>query len=238
MPNPESLRPELSNKEKLRTELQVILKDSDPRLEHDFVWTAAAFRKIFREIGPQLRENKYTSIVGDDVSGRIPALILHRTLAKMHPGNKPNMLFLQGGRTGNNRERWVKVAKHIEAHKDAFGDNPLVVTEFTKNAGTINKFDVAFSESIGHMPEHAVLVKSEHCEELEPNVHVAFSQYEVGFGWSPFETTAKELVGVERNDIEVLAKPADVKMLGPIRKAVDVTAGYLADELREGNDDG
>jgi hypothetical protein len=230
MPNPEIPQPELSKEDQLKTRLRAVLKDYQPVLEHDFLYAARGFGRIFGEIGTKIRDNYYTSVVGDDVSGRIPALIMYRTLEKIHGEQKPNMLFLQGGRASG-RERWQKVAEHIRENKDRFGEHPLVVSEFAKGGGTAIRFDIAFDEAAGVKPEHAILVKGDLYEDLGPNVHFGFVQHEIGYSWAPFETVDKMFTGVERSEDGALSKGAGLYATKPIREAVDITADYLAAEL-------
>jgi len=232
MENLELSKPELSGEEQLKENLRGLLREYDPGLVSHFMAARKGFGKIFEQAREKIDGHYYSSILGDDTSGRIPGLIFYRALEKIY-GNqdKPPMFFLQGGkeREQNSQERWQKVSQFINQNKDQFGNHPLLVTELMATGASIGRFKKAFFEQ-GIDLECAILYQmpSRMIEDYtNENDLVGLTGYEVGYGWRPFEEIDERSVGVARSE-DVHSKKIDELFTQPIRKAVAMVAENLA----------
>jgi len=99
-------------------------------------------QRILNQIEPELEEGAYRLIIGDDVSGRIPAIVMNEAIAKIykaygHP--TPLLRFVAGGRRPgehglDSRDRSDDMKERVRGLNDELlrkGDAPraLLVTE-------------------------------------------------------------------------------------------------------------
>jgi len=120
--------------------------------------------KFFEYAVSALRENisnhKYDIVIGDDVSGRLPALVLHGVMKKVYSKDKvelPKLLFFKGNRGG-----WKVSAEDVELWKENMekellrylkekviekGSKILIVTEYNQTNNTILNFNEVFGKA-------------------------------------------------------------------------------------------
>lgn len=99
---------------------------------------AVEFKFLLKKVGKELFERPYGLIVGDDPSGRLPALLMYEFLQRVYGKRnlpKPEILFFAGEKYLMDEEvekRSSKISEHIDrAVKEAGLNNPntLIVTE-------------------------------------------------------------------------------------------------------------
>jgi len=80
---------------------------------------AFPIQRILNQIEPELKEGAYRVIIGDDVSGRIPAIIMNeavRKIYKMYGHPSPMLRFIAGGR--RHRESGIDTKRRTDDMRD------------------------------------------------------------------------------------------------------------------------
>lgn len=117
----------------------LIHKIKPPDYNHEILENSVpCFLELLLDLAPAIREHKYNVILGDDSSGRIPALIIGGLMKKIYKDDglkSPQILFLSGGRhTGEEEQRDKKVDKYVgkllENKRIKPEDKILFVTEY------------------------------------------------------------------------------------------------------------
>lgn len=71
---------------------------------------------VVRQLKEAIEKNEYDLIIGDDRSGRLPALILGKIINKYHSDNKSiKTIFIAGGNSGSwSEEKQDRIVEHIK----------------------------------------------------------------------------------------------------------------------------
>lgn len=96
------------------------------------------FLELLLNLAPAIREHKYNVVLGDDSSGRVPALVIGGLMKEIYKEDNlesPQILFLSGGRHGGKeKQRDKKVdeytGKLLKNKKIRPEDKILFVTEY------------------------------------------------------------------------------------------------------------
>jgi len=154
---------------------------------------AFPIQRILSQIEPELEEGAYRVIIGDDVSGRIPAIIMNEAVAKIykaygHPA--PMLRFVAGGRRPgehglDSRDRSNDMKERVRGFSGELlqkEDNPraLLVTEAVATGAAMQmvtgalqneriKTDIAALGFIGKHVENGI----EDLEQVKAKLHGA-----------------------------------------------------------------
>lgn len=124
--------------------------------------SVAVFKKSLKELFPDIKKHKYDVIIGEDISGRIPALIMGGLIKKVYEQDgvkKPPLLFLTGYRgnhhtteKGFKKDVWDKKMKdYFEYLKEnnTIKDNSkvLLITEYIDTGNTVKYFINCFKKN-------------------------------------------------------------------------------------------
>ena len=96
-------------------------------------------REIVFKIKEKIKEGKYTTIIGDDASGRVPALILYRLLKEIYKSSDQNInaLFLAGSRKTEDLETKKRGISDFLKSRLTGGEKVLVVTELIHRGSSL-----------------------------------------------------------------------------------------------------
>ena len=206
--------------------------------------------KFFENAVLMLKENIsnniYDAVVGDDVSGRLPTLVLYGVIKKICSKNKvdaPKLLFFKGNRGGwkvseEDVELWKKnmqkeLERYVQEKTLEKGSKILIVTEYNQTNNTILNFNEVFGKAgIGFdvldLQRH---INTPYFREGEIKVYDAgIVQDRIGsiLFWNSDD---KELTGVKKkkdSDVFVQAnKEADKKDVKKAREDVKKMIDYL-----------
>ena len=193
-----------------------------------------------------LSNNTYDVVVGDDVSGRLPALVLHGVIKKICSKNKvdaPKLLFFKGNRGGwkvseENVELWKEnmqkeLERYIQEKTLEKGSKILMVTEYNQTNNTILNFNEVFGKA-GISVDFLDLqrhIDTPYFREGEVKVYDAgIVQDRIGsvLFWNSDD---KELTGVKKDkDSDVFVqvnKEADKKNVKKAREDIKKMVDYL-----------
>lgn len=106
---------------------------------------------IVDQLKPNLESAAYSLIIGDDTSGRLPALVLHQVadvVYERHGLPKMPTVFIQAGRNIEDEEvrRQVEGLKAKYASKTE-GKKALLVTDYVRSGGTMQRLTELFSQN-------------------------------------------------------------------------------------------
>lgn len=105
----------------------------------EFTFSRINFIILLRRLMPALSEHEYQAVVGDDVSGRIPALVMGKLMKKIYKqegAKQPETIFLAAGRShGSEQKKWEEEAdsyldKLLKNNSINSQDKVLLITEF------------------------------------------------------------------------------------------------------------
>ncbi len=117
-------------------------------------------KNILEILRPKIEEGKYDLIIGDDASGRIPALILHNVITSAYGHKnyeKPQILFIAGAKYTNLNEVSERIRAHLEKHIRHYNNKTvLVVTEYVDTGESIEPLQAAL-KSLGMQYEIATV---------------------------------------------------------------------------------
>lgn len=113
--------------EKIATEE---LEEKSPFHNEEIGELASPIAEILREMKEEIEKGEYSWIIGDDASGRLPALIIWGVLKKIYNENgfdSPKLYFLAGSGQGHNidkADKTVKLEEHfINMLREDFSDD-------------------------------------------------------------------------------------------------------------------
>jgi len=95
---------------------------------------------IIEKIRGKIEKGEYGLIIGDDVSGRIPALILGgfiKKIAKAKNVRDPELIFIPG-KLEDNANLGKQLQDYISKYGVGAGDNILLITESIESGATLN----------------------------------------------------------------------------------------------------
>jgi hypothetical protein len=109
------------------------------------------FENSIELLQDKIKNHEYSVVVGDDTSGRLPALVIYGLLKRIYKKdgvNQPKILFLKGKRyflDYKKREEWAqdltKYLKGLKKEKVIKGrEKTLLVTEYIQSNNTILNF--------------------------------------------------------------------------------------------------
>ncbi|PIT92203.1 MAG: hypothetical protein COU08_03640 [Candidatus Harrisonbacteria bacterium CG10_big_fil_rev_8_21_14_0_10_42_17] len=128
-------------------------------VENAFEDTKEDFAHLIEQISEGIKEGRWTTILGDDVSGRLPALVIGKIIARYnreHGMNPPKRIFFAGGSINyedvpdeglptpeqskqNIQEQQQKLATFIHEQSKSLGDRVLIVTEHVVGGRTVRR---------------------------------------------------------------------------------------------------
>lgn len=112
-----------------------MIRDSTEAIEE----IEPAMNSLIEKLAPGIREGRWTSVLGDDVGGRLPATMVGsvmKDLAREHPGSiNPQRLFIAAGRDQD--KRTDSIDDYIGAIKPQLGERVLLVSEYVETGKTI-----------------------------------------------------------------------------------------------------
>jgi len=212
---------------------------------------------IIEKIRGKIEKGEYGLIIGDDVSGRIPALILGgfiKKLAKIKGVRDPELIFIPG-KLENNANLKKQLQDYISKHGVNAGDNILIITEAIKSGSTLNilsrtlitlghKCDIATMGVEGSDSEYHIMRR----EENLTGADIFSGEFEREGGgptpWNPNTPTVfreKSVSGVSKQEGDLVShilipKHKDSEVHSRIRKKVNQSrteVGVLVDRLVE-----
>lgn len=89
------------------------------------------FERVLEHMKPEVVAGRWSSVIGDDVSGRIPALVIRNLLERVSSKQglaTPPGFFYAGGE--GIEQRRVNLEEYIKSIKPQLGNRVLIVTEY------------------------------------------------------------------------------------------------------------
>ncbi len=214
-----------------------------------FKKTLKFFENAIDELAENISEHKYDIVVGDDVSGRLPTLVLHGVMKKVYTSDgvdSPKLLFFKGNKGGwgvdiEEFKMWKEnmqkeLLRYLQEGIINKNSKILIVTEFVKNNNTILNFNEIFGK-IGLGFEVLALqrdVNAPYFREGEIKVHDAGVVYD-NPGFVPFcNPVDKKFTGIKKSKnsdalagINKEANKLDIKTAREdIKKMIDYLENY------------
>ena len=208
-------------------------------------------RVLFEQLSSKFEQGEYTYIVGDDASGRIPALIFEEVAKKISERSEvepPKLYFIAGSRQARSKEESkLKTRRLREYIAPTFLNNNvngrvLIVTDtLTTGSGLIplakvfNECGVPFDiATVGIHSDSVEKFKQEY-HELSPDIFTG-NIYAGSFG-IPLIYEQSQLSGVRKESIDVLAYPlsrslANTALLKSARQDVHIVADKVFTSYR------
>ena len=210
----------------------------DEIISYDFLMARDLFGKIFKEARGKIDNHAYTSIIGDDVSGRIPARIAHRALNEIYRARDQQQVpltFLAAskpkdfGQHEKYEQKWVNMASYIKEHRDDYGENPLLITESISEGGTVRRYQDVFCQNGLQISCFALTKNSAANTELTGDVNIGMetNAHWVLHGLSRFQTA------IDRGEVDQIhgeAMPLGKSYASRMRQAAFLVAGDLTAE--------
>lgn len=106
-------------------------------------------KNLVAQLAEGMTESRWDAIVGDDIRGRIIALMVGqvaRQYAETSGQITPNRLFIATGRH-EMEERWPLIDSYIEHVSDQLGDRVLFTTEYIESGETVYRTIEAFQRA-------------------------------------------------------------------------------------------
>lgn len=109
-------------------------------------------RNALRQAAPRLRDGTYGLIIGDDTSGRVPAVIVHDVVRRLHEQrhhDAPPLVFLPGGGGRNSCElqaRAVVDQGSERLRRLSGGRRALLVTDTVQTGSSVAFFAKALAD--------------------------------------------------------------------------------------------
>lgn len=116
---------------------------------NEFMVARYEMANILEKLKDKIDSGYYTSLIGDDSSGRIPGYIMFRAIGKinMAQGRKPlKITFLAGGKSVEDRV-WRDIERGVGIMKDDIGEHPLLITDRISMAYTAFHYARAFKQN-------------------------------------------------------------------------------------------
>ncbi len=121
----------------------------------EFKTALEAMRPQFQDMATQLQAgieaHKWDAIIGDDVSGRLPALFVGRLMQRSAEatGTKtPNIMFAAPDKSAEEDKREA-LREHFAKYQDKLGDRVLIVTEFIASGDNIRQLTSTLPKGVG-----------------------------------------------------------------------------------------
>jgi hypothetical protein len=134
-----------------RTAVRAVAETSaEHEVREDLEVATDAMSNLVQELAPGIKSGRWDSLIGDDASGRLPALVIGKIMdryAREHGTPQPERVFVAAGkiRPGEepdgftnqaaNRQKFVTLRRHIGDSRERLGERALVVTEHVKGNG-------------------------------------------------------------------------------------------------------
>lgn len=132
-------------------------------IKNELIWESVpAFESLIKNLYSEIKEHKYDVIIGEDTSGRIPALVIGGLMKLVYREDnvkEPNLLFLAGYKNEpkteilgfqsrkwfNKLKRYINELKKINIIKD--DSNVLLVTEYMASGDTVESIASFFLQN-------------------------------------------------------------------------------------------
>ncbi|HEY9714503.1 MAG TPA: hypothetical protein V6C72_13635 [Chroococcales cyanobacterium] len=189
------------------------------------------------ELSYGIRRNYWENVIGDDVSGRVPARItweMMRLHSKETGTKLPNLFFAAVGHETNNVDA---LSKWMDGNKVLKNGRTLLVTEYIEQGRTIAKFSSAFQRN--GIPFDVATVSARDAPvfvgpslPIPRSSSLLLSHESVSHRMWLYSKNAPEYraaIGVERVPDSITAVPngADPKAIAELRQRMDQIASYL-----------
>src|SRR3989344_4807506 len=97
-----------------------------------------AFERVLERMKPDILAGRWSSVIGDDISGRIPALVVRNLLERVSNEQEsampPGFFYAGGEGVGKRRE---SLREYIGRIKPSLGQRTLIVTEYVLKGESI-----------------------------------------------------------------------------------------------------
>ena len=147
-----------------------------------------AFDGLIDRLKEPLREGRWESVLGDDVSGRLPALVIGDLMARVareRGRDAPSRFFIPGRR--QERSLLSQEEEYLRSIKERLGQRTLLVTEYIASGGTMKALASLLNRE--GIPFDIAAVSSEKtAEEMKREERFQDAQFYIG-------TTEKPLLG-------------------------------------------
>lgn len=192
-------------------------------------------KRILEQIKDKIENHEYTSVLGDDTSGRIPALLLSKIINKIYKeqGNaRLNTLFTASGRELTNefksntemRKQWEITEKYLESVKNALDKRTLLVTEYVFSGKTVLAISQILDKlGIGVDIAAITAPEQEDDKEMKENLRHLPSGFDfiIGIrGFRPHLYRNAPLAGVQKQEM----KEGGMKYVKPVAEKYDFSS--------------
>ncbi|MDP3882696.1 MAG: hypothetical protein Q8Q48_01435 [Candidatus Staskawiczbacteria bacterium] len=196
-----------------------------------------AMISLIEQLKDGIESGEYSALIGDDVKGRIPTLVLQKVfqekgLNQDNSEERVKIYFLAGGRDVITRPKNLEKIKDYFKKLDFGSKGILLVTEFIEFGDTIKFFSKAL-QGIG------IERKRLACASLDTSL---FKDMEKDIGIKCFfgrtegepahSTELKEMSGVKKNEPSFLSKThKNFKEVEKAREDVDLMADRIIEQV-------
>lgn len=188
-----------------------------------------SFENLTKELLPAIRSHEYNVVVGDDISGRLPTLVIGGLLRKIYKNDmvpEPRVLFFAAGRRETEDEKIVqqgitnRLNKLIKEKKINSNDRALIVTEYVQTGESVTYLARAIKDA-GLDCDIATLINcSENNDFLKDNIFRDTKFYSGGRKKKPFFWSSKFLSGVRKKEGRIFSLPNESwRGSDPVREA-------------------
>lgn len=226
--------------EKIETKKEKKPEIQPPEFEiKEFEKARENFENLTEQLTPAIRNHEYNVVIGDDASGRIPALVISGLMKEVYKEDKvisPRILFLAGGHyeeEGIEKDAFNYLNKLKTKKIVSPKDNILLVTEYIDTAISISRI-IHILKKVGLNCDIVALgvswlghdklgdPKEFNCPELKE-----IKSYSGGIGLHFYRKS--DMSGVEKHGGQVLAKrrKGERKPLIETRQDVKTMVNYL-----------
>ncbi len=191
---------------------------------------------LVEKLKPAIENHEYDFLIGEDASGRIPALILKKILDTVYKkqGIIPaKMLFLAGARHFIDQEDIIEnFANHIDKHAPEKVSKTLIITEYIDTGSSVavtiqalQKNNIAYDIATCSVDQWSFE------NHLRPEIknHLYYGD----FAGAPKITGESNLSGVKKNSGDILStrNNSNKDLLRSARKDTDFLAQILLHEI-------
>lgn len=195
---------------------------------------------LVKQLKVSIEEEEYATIIGDDASGRIPALILKK-ISESITGNQIKILFIAGGK-GNmwDEDKIKNMGEKIKNIQEHIKGRVLFVTEFmSKGEGMVNMAEQLEKHGIDF---DVASVASRQTKEKYQEDFEIFKRHKLIIGqdgiWgAPSVYNEEDIAGVKKNSPDdASAKRIDVyssygRRIAYARRDVDLLAQEVVEDV-------
>ncbi len=162
-------------------------------------------QEIIIQLKNEIKEGAYSTLIGDDASGRVPALIFYNLLTSLYEKSghqKPQILFMAGRMAEWENVKIEHLKDNVQLPKNK---KALLITDLIHNGNTLRGFLDAFEKSNIEADIASIGCDSESFVKNHTS-HFPNNKIAIGTFGQPSIYGKSNLSGVQKNDRAILAE--------------------------------